>query len=73
MAEAAEGDQSPRHLFVRAGPVPQYGGRHPSRGRILAMIAFVGQVGREMREREAFQELDYRAVFGTVAKWAAER
>jgi Thiamine pyrophosphate-requiring enzymes [acetolactate synthase, pyruvate dehydrogenase (cytochrome), glyoxylate carboligase, phosphonopyruvate decarboxylase] len=25
-----------------------------------------------MREREAFQELDYRAVFGTMAKWATE-
>ena len=36
------------------------------------MIVFVGQVGREMREREAFQELDYRAVFGTMAKWATE-
>ena len=33
---------------------------------------FVGQVAREMREREAFQELDYRAVFGTMAKWATE-
>lgn len=36
------------------------------------MIVFVGQVGRDMRDREAFQELDYRAVFGTVAKWATE-
>lgn len=36
------------------------------------MIMFVGQVGREMRDREAFQELDYRAVFGTMAKWATE-
>ena len=36
------------------------------------MIVFVGQVGREMREREASQELDYRAVFGTIAKWATE-
>ena len=36
------------------------------------MILFVGQVGRAMREREAFQELDYRAVFGTMAKWATE-
>uniref|UniRef100_UPI003461AB53 thiamine pyrophosphate-binding protein n=1 Tax=Teichococcus wenyumeiae TaxID=2478470 RepID=UPI003461AB53 len=36
------------------------------------MILFVGQVAREMREREAFQELDYRAVFGTMAKWATE-
>ena len=36
------------------------------------MVMFVGQVGREMREREAFQELDYRAVFGSMAKWATE-
>ena len=36
------------------------------------MILFVGQIAREMREREAFQELDYRAVFGTMAKWATE-
>ena len=36
------------------------------------MIVFVGQVAREMREREAFQELDYRAVFGTMTKWATE-
>ncbi len=37
------------------------------------MIVFVGQVGRYMREREAFQELDYRAVFGpTIAKWVTE-
>jgi acetolactate synthase-1/2/3 large subunit len=36
------------------------------------MIMFVGQVGRDMRDREAFQELDYRAVFGTLAKWATE-
>ena len=36
------------------------------------MIMFVGQVARDMREREAFQELDYRAVFGTMAKWATE-
>jgi acetolactate synthase-1/2/3 large subunit len=29
-------------------------------------------VARAMRGREAFQELDYRAVFGTMAKWATE-
>ena len=33
---------------------------------------FVGQIGRDMREREAFQELDYRAVFGSMTKWATE-
>ncbi|WP_084462741.1 thiamine pyrophosphate-binding protein [Oceanibaculum pacificum] len=32
------------------------------------MILFVGQVGRDMRDREAFQELDYRRVFGQMAK-----
>ena len=36
------------------------------------MILFVGQVGTDMKGREAFQELDYRAVFGTLAKWAVE-
>ncbi len=36
------------------------------------MILFAGQVGREMREREAFQELDFRAVFGSMAKWVVE-
>ena len=36
------------------------------------MILFVGQVARAMKEREAFQELDYKAVFGTMAKWVAE-
>ena len=36
------------------------------------MICFVGQVGADMKGREAFQEIDYRAVFGSMAKWAVE-
>jgi len=36
------------------------------------LILFVGQIERGMREREAFQEMDYRAVFGTQAKWVTE-
>lgn len=36
------------------------------------MIVFVGQVSTEMRGREAFQELDYRDVFGGMAKWVVE-
>ena len=36
------------------------------------MILFIGQVGRSMREREAFQEIDYRRMFGSVVKWVAE-
>jgi acetolactate synthase-1/2/3 large subunit len=36
------------------------------------MILLVGQVGREMFDREAFQEIDYRQMFGGVAKWVAQ-
>ena len=36
------------------------------------MLLLVGQVGRAVRGREAFQELDVPAVFGPMAKWAAE-
>jgi acetolactate synthase-1/2/3 large subunit len=47
-------------------------GIHIARQDSTPLVMFVGQVGRSMREREAFQELDYRAVFGSVAKWATE-
>ena len=36
------------------------------------MIVFVGQVGSDMVDREAFQEIDYRRMYGSVAKWAAQ-
>jgi acetolactate synthase-1/2/3 large subunit len=64
----------PGICFVTRGP----GATNASAGIHIAsqdstpMIVFVGQVGRHMREREAFQELDYRAVFGTMTKWATE-
>src|SRR6476619_3461715 len=47
-------------------------GIHIAKQDSTPLIVFVGQVAREMREREAFQELDYRAVFGTMAKWTTE-
>jgi acetolactate synthase-1/2/3 large subunit len=47
-------------------------GLHIAQQDSTPLILFVGQIGRDMREREAFQELDYRAVFGTIAKWATE-
>src|SRR5207247_3902335 len=47
-------------------------GVHIARQDSTPMILFVGQVARETRDREAFQELDYRAVFGSMAKWATE-
>jgi len=36
------------------------------------MILLVGQIARADRDREAFQEVDYRAFFGGMAKWVAE-
>jgi acetolactate synthase-1/2/3 large subunit len=36
------------------------------------MILFIGQIAQKAREREAFQEVDYRAFFGPIAKWATE-
>lgn len=64
----------PGICFVTRGP----GSTNASHGVHIAMqdstpmILFVGQVDSGMREREAFQELDYKAVFGTMAKWAVE-
>lgn len=36
------------------------------------MILLVGQVARDTVDRESFQEIDYRQMFGPVAKWAAQ-
>ena len=36
------------------------------------MILLIGQVGRSMVDREAFQEMDYRRMFGQMAKWVAQ-
>lgn len=47
-------------------------GIHTAMQDSAPMLVFVGQVGTDMRGREAFQEIDYRAVFGTMAKWAVE-
>ncbi len=64
----------PGICFVTRGPGATNGaaGIHVARQDSTPMIMFVGQVGRNMREREAFQELDYRAVFGSMAKWVTE-
>ncbi|SLN09519.1 Acetolactate synthase large subunit [Roseivivax jejudonensis] len=36
------------------------------------MILLIGQVARDARDREGFQEVDYRAMFAPLAKWVAE-
>ena len=64
----------PGICFVTRGPGATNAspGIHIARQDSTPLILFVGQVARRMREREAFQELDVRAVFGSIAKWATE-
>ena len=47
-------------------------GVHVARQDSTPMILFVGQIARGHRDREAFQEVDLRAMFAPLAKWAAE-
>ena len=75
MAEAiGKATGRPGICFVTRGPGATNAspGMHIAQQDSTPMILFVGQVARDMREREAFQELDYRAVFGTIAKWVTE-
>ncbi len=64
----------PGICFVTRGPGATNAspGIHIAKQDSTPMILFVGQIERGMREREAFQELDYRAAFGHLAKWATE-
>ncbi|MBS7542121.1 thiamine pyrophosphate-binding protein [Ancylobacter oerskovii] len=75
MAEAAgKLTGRPGICFVTRGPgaTNASAGVHVAQQDSTPMLLFVGQIGRAMRGREAFQEVDYRAVFGTLAKWAVE-
>src|SRR5215831_9724448 len=75
MAEAY-GKQTgrPGVCFVTRGPgaTNGSGGVHIAQQDSTPMILFVGQVERDNRGRDAFQEMDYRAFFGGMAKWVAE-
>jgi acetolactate synthase-1/2/3 large subunit len=45
---------------------------HTAQQDAIPMILIVGQVPRADLRREAFQEIDYRRMFGTIAKWVFE-
>ncbi len=47
-------------------------GVHIAQQDSTPMILFVGQIERSARGRGAFQEVDYAAAFGPIAKWAVE-
>jgi acetolactate synthase-1/2/3 large subunit len=63
----------PGVAFVTRGP----GATNASAGVHVAfqdstpMILFIGDVARGDRDREGFQEIDFPAFFGPIAKWAA--
>ena len=60
--------------FVTRGPGATNAsiGVHTAMQASTPMLLFVGQVGLEHQGRAAFQELDYRQVFGPIAKYATE-
>lgn len=65
---------TPGICFVTRGPGATNAsiGVHTAMQDSSPMILFVGQVSTDMKGREAFQEIDYGAVFGPLAKWAVE-
>ena len=64
----------PGVLFVTRGPGATNGaiGVHTGFQDSTPMVVFIGQVGNEFAEREAFQEMDYRRMYGQMAKWVAQ-
>ena len=63
----------PGVAFVTRGPGATNAsiGVHVARQDSQPMILFIGDVDRGTRDREAFQEIDFQAMFAPVAKWAA--
>jgi acetolactate synthase-1/2/3 large subunit len=60
-------------MVTRApGAMNASAGLHVAEHDSTPMILFVGQIERGFRERGAFQEMDFRKVFGSFAKWVAE-
>ncbi|MBN2907122.1 MAG: thiamine pyrophosphate-binding protein [Rhodobacteraceae bacterium] len=65
---------APGVLFVTRGPgaTNAASGLHVARQDSTPMVVFVGQIARGDRDREAFQEVNYRSFFGPLVKWVAE-
>ena len=64
----------PGIAFVTRGPGASNAaiGVHTAAQDSTPMIVFVGQVGGDFADREAFQEIDYRRMYGQMAKWVAQ-
>ncbi len=75
MAEAyAKLTGQPGVAFVTRGPGATNAaiGVHVAHQDSSPVILFIGQVGSDFVEREAFQEIDYRRMFGPMTKWVAQ-
>ena len=64
----------PGLLFVTRGPGATNGaiGVHTAQQDSTPLVVFIGQVPNEFAEREAFQEIDYRRMYGQLAKWVGQ-
>ncbi|MYM30857.1 thiamine pyrophosphate-binding protein [Duganella sp. CY15W] len=64
----------PGICFVTRGPGATNAsiGVHTAFQDSTPMILFIGQVGSDFMDREAFQEIDYRRMYGQMAKWVAQ-
>lgn len=64
----------PGICFVTRGPGATNAsiGVHTAFQDSTPMLLFIGQVARDQRDREAFQEIDYRRMFSPIAKWVVE-
>jgi acetolactate synthase-1/2/3 large subunit len=64
----------PGICFVTRGPGATNAsiGVHTAYQDSTPMILFIGQVGTDFMDREAFQEVDYRRMYGQMAKWVAQ-
>ena len=64
----------PGICFVTRGPGATHAsvGVHTAYQDSTPMILFIGQVQRNARGREAFQEVEFRQMFAPIAKWVAE-
>ena len=62
----------PGICFVTRGPGAAHAaiGVHTAFQDSTPMILFIGDVGSDFRGREAFQEVDFSAMFAPLAKWA---
>lgn len=47
-------------------------GVHTAHQDSTPMVVLIGQVAREQWEREAFQEVDFRQMYGPLAKWVGQ-